>query len=444
MPKIDILHLDWPNSERDLNISIPVLVHLKKQFNYTVTSKNIFNGLYYLKKYKPKTLLLSNAIGAEINYIVSKYAYLSGIQVITLTSEGNFEKNHMSSFIWGWNKEHKFYHHLQNIWSERALKLAIDHTPEFESISFVGGGTGFDKYKLLPKYQQSDFHKDYPETKKYKSIVGITTYGLYEHLKNAEYVKEHKIAERHGQNQVEMYQKDFHTLKKAYSQVVSENPETLFILRTHPLSKTIKDTEFEECINLPNVFFSIPGNKDLNTFNNNLSVIDCVALSSLWIAYESTTIMEAWLLEKPTTVFNPTTFDFKREANYKGCTKVSTIEALSKNIKETVSGIENKEFKALEATREQIIKDTIGFADGKNHIRVAQRINKHLTSQKEQIITTENIPSKLMWKHFINFIKQKSKLYQMYNPHVLKVYKQNDKAIFEKYYKDYSESTSIT
>jgi hypothetical protein len=438
MSKIDILHLDWPNSERDLNISIPVLVYLKKKYNYSVKSKNIFNGLFYLRLYKPKALLLSNSIGADINFIVSKYAFEAGVYVFTLTSEGNFKENHMNTFLWGWNKEKKNYHHLQNIWSERALKLAIDDAPDFKRIGFVGGGTGFDKYKLLPKLNKADFYDTYPSLKKFKSIIGITSFGYYEHLHTPEYVVEHKIEERYGIKQLKMYYDDYQTLKNTYRDIILKNPETLFILRTHPLSKNLEKTEFKDCSNLPNVFLSIPGNKKLSSFQNELSVVDCISLAELWIAYESTTIMEAWLLNKPTTVFNPTTFDFTREDSYKGATKISNSDSLLKNIREITKGQKNIEFEELKSIREQIIKDTIGFSDGKNHQRVGDKIDEFLKKNKNQVINTNKIPLKLTWEYYKSFKKQASKLYQLYNPNVHSVHKQNDKIRFKEIYKKYN------
>lgn len=440
MSQIDILHLDWPNSERDLNISIPVLVYLKKKYNYKVISKNIFNGLYYLKIHKPKVLLLSNAIGAEINYIVSKYAYLSGIKVITLTSEGNFKKEHMSTFFWGWNKDKKIYHHLQNIWSERALKLTIEHIPEFKKIGFVGGGTGFDKYQLLPQLTKVDFHNKYPSLKQYNSIIGITSYGYFEHLNTPEYFKKHKIDERYSADQIQMYYNDFESLTNSYYELIKSNPDTLFILRTHPISKNLDKTEFTRCANLPNVFLSIPSNQELSTLNNSMTIAECISISDIWVAYESTTILEAWLLNKPTIVFNPTTFEFDREANYKGAMKISCLNELTNSLKNYIQFGTLKEFDELKPERERIINETIGFSDGKNHERVANRIHQFISNIGNDKPNTKNIPNSVMWKHTKNYLKQKSKLYQMYNPYVHNVYKQNDKKNFQSIYLKYDNA----
>ncbi len=438
MSRIDILNLEWPNSERDLNISTPVLVYLNKVFGYTVVSKNIYNGLFYLKYYKPKVLLLSNAIGAEINYIVSKYAYLSGVKVVTLTSEGNFVKGDLAQFLWGWNKEKVFYHHLQNVWSKRALELAIEEYSEFSEIGFVGGAPGFDKYKLFKQLEKTAFLKSHKELKKYKHIVGITSYGFFEHLQNEAYAKKHKINERYGDEQIKMYHKDFKVLEQIYRQLITENKDILFVIRLHPISPNVEKTEFKYCYKLPNVFVSNPSNASQRTFNNSLSITECISVSDIWIAYESTTMLEAWLLNKPTIVINPTRYDLKREQNYKGALKTNTIETLNEKIKAILNN-ELLEVKALASVRKQIITDTIGFDDGKNHKRIAIKINDFIKSITKQEIDTKKIPIGLTFKHVLDYKKQKSKLYQWYNPHVVQVYKQKDDENFKKIFKRYEK-----
>ncbi len=434
--KIDILYLDWPNSERDLNISIPVLVYLRKKYGYKIIAKNIYNGLYYLNKYKPKVLFLSNAIGAEINFLVAKYASLSGIKVVTLTSEGNFVEGQMNIFLWGWNKEKKFYHHQQNVWTKRALEIAIKEYPRFKEIAVIGGATGFDKYKLFKHLSKEKFLKQNNLTQ-YSKVVGITSFGFFEHIQNAEYVKKHNVVERFGKEQFQMYLKDLDSLREIYKKLVLENRNTLFVIRTHPITKDIKNTEFSTIYHLDNVFVSNTSNKQQSTNNNHLSVMDCISISDIWIAYESTTLIEAWILDKITAVINPSRYDFIREINYKGALKRNSFETLDALVKKIINNTDIKEYKDLSNIRKEIIANTIGYADGNNHKRTGENIHDFIQKIENQKIDTSVIPLKLKIEHRKNYIKQKSKLYQLYNPNVHEVYKQNDTKKFNLMFNKY-------
>ncbi|WP_038452477.1 hypothetical protein [Campylobacter iguaniorum] len=72
MSKLDILNLEWPNSDRDLHIVTPVLEYLKSKYNIRYKTLSIFSGYYYVLKYKPKLILISNYVGADTNHKLIK------------------------------------------------------------------------------------------------------------------------------------------------------------------------------------------------------------------------------------------------------------------------------------------------------------------------------------------------------------------------------------
>ena len=70
--KIDVLNLEWPQSERDRHIITPVYLYLREKYKLIVKSESVFNGYFYLLKYRPKLLVISNSVGADINFSISK------------------------------------------------------------------------------------------------------------------------------------------------------------------------------------------------------------------------------------------------------------------------------------------------------------------------------------------------------------------------------------
>ena len=63
---IDVLNVEWPNSDRDLHISTPVMVYLEKKYNLKIRTVSIFNAYYYILLCRPKVLFISNFLGADI------------------------------------------------------------------------------------------------------------------------------------------------------------------------------------------------------------------------------------------------------------------------------------------------------------------------------------------------------------------------------------------
>jgi len=128
-----------------------------------------------------------------------------------------------------------------------------------------------------------------------------------------------------------------------------------------------------------NVFIS-------NKFKNNqYQISDLINISDLWIGYETTTALEAWLLDKQTFLINPTRRDFIRENVHKGSPIVKDFNEAQKLIDEYFDNYTIKEFELLQPYREEIIGDVIGYSDGKNHVRAANEIFKVLNKSDRNI-----------------------------------------------------------
>jgi hypothetical protein len=157
---------------------------------------------------------------------------------------------------------------------------------------------------------------------------------------------------------------------------IENNPDVLFILKRHPneANPTITKENPNEMIRLrdyPNVLY-ITANESLH---------DLISASDIWVGFETTTAIEAWLMGKQTVFINPDP-NFNRTNIYKGNPILKTPEEFVRAITEfydsgEVPGFYSEEHKN---NREQIYKETIGFADGMNHIRAGYYLKKTLES----------------------------------------------------------------
>jgi surface carbohydrate biosynthesis protein len=377
MQYIDILNLEWPSSDRDLHIVTPSLVYLHKKYKLSYKTKSIFNGYYYLLKYKPKMLIMSNFQGAGINNDLVSLAYDLGIKVITFISEGNVMKEDAEQFLWGHNNRRKMNVNKMLVWSDRSREIFVKNFQDLDNKIISVGGTGFDRYKLLNFKNKSDFLQE--NNLKYKKIIGIAAWGFDLLFGNYYNTYEKHYLKIWGQKQVDMHRKDLVKLQKIYKQLIENNQDILFILRYHPGTIDFEKNEFYTLDKYSNVFIS-------NKFQNNqYQISDLISISDLWIGYETTTALESWLLTKQTFLINPTTIDFVREMTYIGSPIVKATEEVQHLIDEFFNNGTIKSFENLKEQRNRVIKDVIEYGDGKNYIRAAKEIMKIYNQPDKEI-----------------------------------------------------------
>jgi len=391
---IDILNLEWPNSDRDLHIVTPVLIYLNKKYNISFKTKSIFNGYYYLIKYKPKLLIISNFGGAGINNEIVKLAYNMNIKVVSFISEGNVKAEALEQFLWGWNKDKVLYVDKMLLWSNRSRNIFFNKYLIYEEKFVVSGGTGFDRYKLLKFKEKNKFLKD--NNLEYKKIIGIGAWG-FDHFFGDYYQKHEKqFLDIYSKEQIELHREDLFQLQNIYKEMISNNSDILFILRYHPGTIDFEKNEFYGLDKYKNVFIS---NKNKNS---QYEISDLINISDLWIGYETTTALEAWLLAKQTFLINPTRSDFIRENVHKGSPIVKTFNEAQYLIDEYFTTETIEKFDSLSQEREQIIKDVIEYGDGKNYIRASKEIIKIFNQPNKKI--------KFGFKIYIEMAKQIFKL----------------------------------
>jgi len=182
-----------------------------------------------------------------------------------------------------------------------------------------------------------------------------------------------------GQEQIDIHRNDLVKLQIIYKKLIEQNKDILFILRYHPGTIDFEKNEFYCLGHFNNVFIS-------NQYkNNSYQISDLINISDLWIGYETTTALEAWLLRKQTFLINPTRSDFIRENVHKGSPIVKTTEEAQKLIDEFYSNCTIRTFEVLKERRRKIIKDTIEYDDGKNYIRASEEIIKIFNKPDKKI-----------------------------------------------------------
>lgn len=378
MNEVDILSLEWPNSERDAHAIAPIILELRSRGRQCITG-DIFSYLYYLVKYKPKVLLLTSFQGALINHHICKLSHFLGIKVVTLIAEGNTREVAIEEMTWGNNKERSLYFEKELLWSYRSQSLMHNYFPQLKGKTSVVGGVGFDRYKRLNFLKKSSFLKMVGNNDEYRKVIGLAGWG-FDRIHETEfyYKNEKSILANYKKPQIELHRNDFILLQDILYKVISENTDVLFILRPHPGLTDYFYDEFKTLLSLSNIYYSKPR---VCPF----SISDLISASDLWGGYETTTCMEAWLLGKETFLINPSGGDFVRDITAKGSYQIATSEKFNAIVRssENINCICD-DLSDVTSQRKDIISSVIGFDDGESYLRAVNEI--------EPIIDDANSP----------------------------------------------------
>jgi hypothetical protein len=384
--QVDVLNLEWTSTpSRDRVMATLVCNYLRIQ-GLHVEEKCVFDGFHEINKCNPRLLFMTNTTGAPENFELMRYAKSRGYLGLSLISEGNFTRdtgNHIE-MIWGWNKEKKLYEDRYLLWSERTRSITLNLHPELEGKVGVSGGVGFDNYRL--KNIQSDRMNILLNLKKenYKKIIGIGCFD-FGTMYPDDYRYPINMKSFTGE-QIQRFRNDGIDFDRVLSSVANLCSDTLFLVKQHPgglLGNKASGTV--ELSKLANVL----------VVNTELSIHDCINLSDFWITYESTTALEAWLLGKQTCLLNPSGRDFPRDM------LVSEGSPAYGSSHELLSAIENfynsgalPGYSEREELRNHIIKQTIEWNDGLNHVRAGNAILDLLDSVQDKNTLGEDLTQK--------------------------------------------------
>jgi len=362
---IDFLLLELPRNDRDLNLMIPLYLYLKKR-GYKVVIENINFGVLNVLKYRPRLLIFSNPHDSTV-YELKRDLFNCGATIVTLTTEGNYQEVGFHGYFWGWNVEHRLHQHALLLWNNKSRKLITKFHPEFADKLFVSGSVGHDRYKSVDFFNKGAFLQQ-NNLQRFQKVIGIAGFGLFKYVNDP---SSYAIVDpEYPKTNLQLFEVDRVKLRESYGKLIRQFPDILFILRLHPETASAFDqTEFYGLEELPNIYIS--------SIHASLPKIDDVInISDVWIAYETNTSIEAWLLNKPVIYFNPTTADFQRENHFNGCVLTSSLEQVVVWINEFYETGKISDYECKAEVRESILKEVIEYKDGKNYERAGRIIEE--------------------------------------------------------------------
>ena len=362
----DILSLEWNSDGRDIHIVEPVLCYLESHYKMTVVRDSIWYGEFKLLKYRPKILVIANATGASNNFNIMKLADKLGIITVEFVSEGVYakpdNKKDAELIFWGWNKDKRLYSDLILFWS-KAMKEGFEQFLDRQILKRVeiSGATGFDRYKILNFMNREEFLKRKGK-ECYKKVVGLAGWtfdsfaiedSVYTKGTLGNISKEDKVFFLSSRDKV----------NNIYNDLIKNNKDILFILKYHP---GVYKKELSEFANL-------------STYENTIEIVteekieDIINISDLWLCFESTSCIEAWLLNKQTIFINPD-INFERSNLYLGNPIAKNKEEANFYVNSFYRDGSVPTFLEKERVRRKIVEDIVGYDDGNNHKRAGIRI----------------------------------------------------------------------
>jgi len=359
--RVDILNLEWTSfSSRDRDSSTLVCNYLRYQ-GLTVIEGSVFNGYYLIRKYKPRAIFMSNTTGSSLNQKVSRYAKKHGSLVFTTISEGNLKEELVDEMVWGHNKERVAFEDLLLLWSKQSASIVVQHFPILQKIIKIGGSAGHDKYFIRNVEGVCT-----PANK--KLVVGVGCWSF-------EYFMEDSIYQSTYSQEINDF---FNDQRNKFDHILSEfirnNPDCHFILKEHPsIILRYLGSGIESCISLPNV----------SVYKNEIPIEECICQSSLWISYDSTTGLEAWLLEKQSCLLNPekAKWPIPRDQLHSGQPIFGCLEELEAALQRIKQNKQIHGFQELSNQRKEIINGVIEWADGLNHVRIGNALIEILSTK---------------------------------------------------------------
>ncbi len=353
-----LLYEDWG---RDPEMLLPLIYFVEKYCNCEV-SFDISWNTYSIYQKQPDIVLLPNTVGSTLFFEASKYAKKQGIKVFALISEGNFRTDGSFDF-WGYNVDKIFYQDFVCCWSKLSCNFLKKELPEIKNKIVHTGATGFDRYSIYNFISKEEYLLKKNLTQ-YKKIIGYAGWAFGK-LSNKQGLEELNFFFNYDPQKLIWAEKQMYLVENILEESIKNNPDILFILKKHPSEEN--QSLSGDCLNemsrlrhYPNVLY----------IKEKENVHDLINISDIWLGFETTTAIEAWLLNKITILINPDP-NFNRDKLYKGSIISQDYKDLQNIIDEYYSSGKIEKFNEQDLTlyRKKIIEDTIGFNDGLNHLR---------------------------------------------------------------------------
>jgi surface carbohydrate biosynthesis protein len=348
------------SERRDFYLLIPIIYFLENYLNYTVSFEFVWDA-DKIRRRPPHLVLLPNTRGNSLYYEIGKYCEDNQIPLFAHDSEGNFSTAIPYDF-WAYNLSKRPLTLPVMTWNARVKDFLMERYALPRENIVVTGAPGFDKYQYLKKKDRALFLQKYGQTDKRK-IIGYAGWAFGK-LENKELNDLLSNINKSGDSGKQWLEAQRDAVEDALKKAIEHFPDYLFVLKKHPrenFESDLRDSrnEMNRLTNYPNVLY----------LKESEEIQDLIEVSDLWVAFESTSIMEAWLSEKPTVLINPDVH-FTRSELYKGSAIVYDAEAFLNVLSQFDAG-DLSYFNQAEllAVRNAILSNSIGFTDGLNHLR---------------------------------------------------------------------------
>lgn len=363
---------------RDVELLLPLIYYAEKYLDCEVRFVFIWD-IFAIYREQPDLIILANTVGSKWYFEVAKYAYEQNITVFALISEGNFRTDGTFDY-WGYNTDKKFFQEYVCHWSERTRTFLIRKLPEMANQMVLTGGTGFDRYKIYQFPTKETFLREKGLTQ-FNKIIGYAGWAFG------------KVHSETGRQELKFFLNDKpdnwlewtimqrNEVESILRQLIENNRDTLFILKRHPNETHAHITrespnEMSRLKNYPNVLY----------IKDEENIHDLISVSDVWMGFQTTTSIEAWLLNKETILLNPDPV-FSHDPSYKGSLVADTYQKVQSYIDEFYQNGKIKDFNTLEKIdlRKKNIEESIGYADGLNHLRAAYYLNESLLKSRQKL-----------------------------------------------------------
>lgn len=366
------------DSGRDVQALAPIIYYLTYIEKFQVINEFFFET-YKIVKHEPDMVLLPNSVGSREFHQILKDCYQRNIPAFSLTAEGNIKEEFYKEGInWGWNNDKMIYQDKLCLWSYRSQEMYQKYWPSVDSANtVVTGGSGFDIYRMAKDQKK---HRDLFPTDKYEKTIGYAGWAFGKmYSPNNQKILKAQFKDAFEQ-EVDWRKKKENEMESILRNAIEKNPDFLFILKKHPKENSSSDlidydNEMSNLDDYPNVIY---------LRDEKYALYEIIGSCDVWTCFESTTILEAWLMGKPTINIKP-----QNENKYETPIAQGSLKAIDSNsfndLLQKLRKLDLEELfenRDLVSNRNSIIQNSIGFSDGFNHLRVVKELKKSFEKNK--------------------------------------------------------------
>ena len=403
-----VLFLGWSTKGRDIEIDLPLMYFFEKILKWQVIHHTIFN-LPKVLKTKPDLVLMTNSTGGFRQIEVSRLIENSGFPFFSHVSEGMFRESDIEEFVWGWGRnEKRMSENLSMLWSQKAYDMAVSNFPGTAKKFRISGGVGFDKYKILRKTKLN--------SGKYEKCIGYAAFDFHNIVSR----KERYIENGEGDAFKQLMSLAV-LARNILHHIVKNNPDILFFLKQHP-------GDGENCVSLE--FQDISNYDNIRIVKSDVSIVDVISSSDIWLNINSSTNLEAWLMGKPSISFLTNEEGFSSDV-INGSIIENDCRCIQNYIEEYYLSGCIQEFDQKKHIREKLISEYIGFSDGLNHVRYMSFLKPFIENSESGLLKTGSWKISLKWrikcylqhllyliskrKYKVPFVKKWAEYYDIYD-----------------------------